>query len=71
MHNKMVLVGVVMDGLKINWHISTNEKDWNKLQNKSDNRYDCGLHSINGGHIKNTHIKMGANCYGIKPKKVN
>jgi len=47
----------------------TNEKDWNKLQNKSDNRYDCGLPGINGGHIKNTHIKMGANCYGIKPEK--
>ena len=47
----------------------TNENDWNKLQNKSDNRYDCGLPGINGGHIKNTHIKMGANCYGIKPEK--
>tara|TARA_X000000368_G_scaffold401308_1_gene374065 strand:+ start:1113 stop:1991 length:879 start_codon:yes stop_codon:yes gene_type:complete len=47
----------------------TNENDWNKLQNKSDNRYDCGLPGINGGHVKNTHIKMGANCYGIKPEK--
>ena len=47
----------------------TNEKDWNKLKNKSDNRYDCGLPGINGGHVKNTHIKLGANCYGIKPEK--
>ncbi len=47
----------------------TNEKDWNKLKNKSDNKYDCGLPGINGGHIKNTHIKLGANCYGIKPEK--
>lgn len=49
----------------------TNEKDWNKLKNKSDNKYDCGLPGINGGHIKNTHIKLGANCYGIKPEKSN
>lgn len=47
----------------------TNENDWNKLKNKSDNKYDCGLPGINGGHIKNTHIKLGANCYGIKPEK--
>lgn len=47
----------------------TNEKDWNKLKNKSDNKYDCGLPGINGGHVKNTHIKLGANCYGIKPEK--
>ena len=47
----------------------TNKDDWNKLKNKSDNKYDCGLPGINGGHLKNTNIKMGANCYGIKPEK--
>lgn len=47
----------------------TSKSDWDKLQQKEGHKYDCGMPGINGGPVKNPHIKMGANCYGVKPEK--
>lgn len=33
-----------------------------------ENRDDCGKPGINGGIFSNRNIKLGANCYGVKPK---
>tara|TARA_B100000035_G_C20955134_1_gene533833 strand:- start:106 stop:1008 length:903 start_codon:yes stop_codon:yes gene_type:complete len=47
----------------------TSQSDWNKLQEKEGHEYDCGIPGINGGYIANPYITLGANCYGVKPKK--
>tara|TARA_B110001452_G_C15235409_1_gene427753 strand:- start:2733 stop:3557 length:825 start_codon:yes stop_codon:yes gene_type:complete len=47
----------------------TSQSDWDKLQKKEDHEYDCGLPGINGGYVANPYTTLGANCYGIKPKK--
>lgn len=47
----------------------TSQNAWDKLQTKEDHEYDCGLPGVNGGFVANPHIKMGANCYGVKPKQ--
>ena len=47
----------------------TSEYDWKKLQEKSDKKYSCGLPGINGSYLDNPYVKLGANCYGVKPYK--
>jgi hypothetical protein len=47
----------------------TSQSDWQKLQEKEGHEYDCGLPGINGGYVPNPYVKLGANCYGVKPKK--
>lgn len=47
----------------------TSQSDWTKLQEKEGHEYDCGLPGINGGYVPNPHTKLGANCYGVKPKQ--
>jgi hypothetical protein len=47
----------------------TSQNSWNKLKKKDGHEYDCGLPGINGGYVSNPHYKLGANCYGVKPKK--
>ena len=49
----------------------TSQNNWKKLQEKEGHEYDCGLPGINGGYISNPHTRLGANCYGHKPKKSN
>ena len=47
----------------------TSQSDFDMLQNKKGHEYDCGLPGINGGYLANTYTNLGANCYGVKPKK--
>ena len=47
----------------------TSEYDWKKLQETSDKKYSCGLPGINGSYLDNPYVKLGANCYGVKPYK--
>lgn len=47
----------------------TSQTEFDELQKREGHEYDCGLPGINGGYISNPYIKMGANCYGYKPKK--
>jgi hypothetical protein len=47
----------------------TSQSDWKKLQEKEGHEYDCGIPGINGGYVANTHTRLGANCYGHKPKQ--
>ena len=46
----------------------TNLKKWQKLQNITGHKNDCGRPGINGGFIENQNVRFGANCYGYKPK---
>ena len=47
----------------------TSQNHFSKLKEKEGHEYDCGLPGVNGGYISNPHIKLGANCYGVKPKQ--
>lgn len=47
----------------------TSDFDWKKLQETSDQKYSCGLPGINGSYLDNPYVKLGANCYGVKPYK--
>tara|TARA_Y100000389_G_scaffold202990_1_gene250013 strand:+ start:2702 stop:3559 length:858 start_codon:yes stop_codon:yes gene_type:complete len=47
----------------------TSKNDFEKLKKREGSEYDCGLPGINGGYVANPHIKLGANCYGVKPKE--
>lgn len=47
----------------------TSQNTWEKLKQKEGHEYDCGLPGVNGGYVSNPHTRLGANCYGIKPKK--
>jgi hypothetical protein len=46
----------------------TQKKTWLKLQrNPPEKRDVCGQPGLNGGYFDNKHIRLGVNCYGIKP----
>ena len=46
----------------------TQKETWNKLQKTDRAKNACGRPGINGGFIKNKHVRFGVNCYGKKPK---
>ncbi len=45
----------------------TQEKTYYLLK-KAGREGECGVPGINGGNFKNKNMKLGANCYGVKPK---
>jgi len=45
----------------------TQKSTWTKLQQTKKHKNDCGRPGINGGYMKNPHIRFGVNCYGKKP----
>ena len=49
----------------------TSDSAFKKIQEteEENNKYKCGLPGINGGYLNNPYIKLGANCYGVKPFK--
>ena len=47
----------------------TSQSDWRQLQEKEGHEYDCGLPGVNGNYVSNPYVKLGANCYGYKPKQ--
>lgn len=47
----------------------TSEYNWKKLQETSDKKNSCGLPGINGSYLDNPYVKLGANCFGVKPYK--
>jgi len=49
-------------------YFPTQKDTWEKLQNNSKHKNDCGRPGINGGYIANPYVTFGVNCYGKKPK---
>ena len=41
---------------------------WNQLQSDPNLMNACGQIGLNGGYYKDTNLKFGVNCYGIKPE---
>jgi hypothetical protein len=47
----------------------TQKSHYLKLQKGDANlRNSCGVPGVNGGVFKNTNLKFGVNCFGVKPK---
>ena len=46
----------------------TQKSTFNKLQNIKGSENICGRTGVNGGRMENTSLKLGVNCYGIKPE---
>ena len=49
----------------------TQKNLYQKLQKIPGHENDCGRQGVNGGFIKNPHVKFGVNCYGKKPEKTD
>jgi hypothetical protein len=45
----------------------TQQATYDKLQKIKGAENNCGRTGVNGGRIKNKHLRFGVNCYGIKP----
>ena len=46
----------------------TQKDTWLKLQSNDAMKNSCGRPGVNGGYIPNNKMKLGVNCYGIKPQ---
>jgi hypothetical protein len=46
----------------------TQKETWQKLQSNNAMKNSCGRPGVNGGYMPNNKMKLGVNCYGIKPK---
>ncbi len=46
----------------------TQGSTYDQLQKIDGHENDCGRPGINGGYMKNPHVKYGVNCYGVKPQ---
>jgi len=46
----------------------TQKDTWQKLQSNNAMKNSCGRPGVNGGYIPNNKMKLGVNCYGIKPQ---
>ena len=45
----------------------TQKETWKKLQSNNAMKNSCGRPGVNGGYMRNPNMKLGVNCYGIKP----
>jgi hypothetical protein len=48
-------------------YFPTQKETWAELQKQPTMKNRCGRPGINGGFIPNPNIKLGINCFGIKP----
>lgn len=46
----------------------TQKDTWQKLQSNNGMKNSCGRPGVNGGYIPNPKMRLGVNCYGIKPQ---
>ena len=45
----------------------TQKATWEELQKHPRMKNRCGRPGVNGGFIPNDKMKLGANCFGVKP----
>ena len=46
----------------------TQKETWTKLQSNKAMKNSCGRPGVNGGYMPNPKMRLGVNCYGVKPK---
>ena len=64
----MVENGVIMDGQRGQMAFFPTQKETlEEFQKDPTMKNKCGRPGVNGGHIPNSNMKFGANCFGVKP----
>ena len=46
----------------------TQKETWEKLQSNTARKNSCGSPGVNGGYMPNYKMRLGVNCYGVKPQ---
>jgi len=46
----------------------TQKESWKKLQSNNARKNSCGRPGVNGGYMPNSKMRLGVNCYGVKPQ---
>ena len=46
----------------------TQKDTWKKLQSNNAMKNSCGRPGVNGGYMQNPKMRLGVNCYGVKPQ---
>ena len=49
-------------------YFPTQKDTWARLQEIKGHEHDLGRPGVNGGYFENPNVRLGVNCYGIKPQ---
>ena len=49
-------------------YFPTQKETWARLQEIKGHEHDLGRPGVNGGYFENPNVRLGVNCYGIKPQ---
>ena len=48
-------------------YFPTQKATWAKLQEMKGHEHDLGRPGVNGGYFANPNVRLGVNCYGVRP----
>jgi hypothetical protein len=49
-------------------YFPTQKETWARLQELKGHEHDLGRPGINGGYFANPNVRLGVNCYGVRPQ---
>ena len=49
-------------------YFPTQKATWAKLQEMKGHEHDLGRPGVNGGYFANPNVRLGVNCYGVRPQ---
>ena len=52
-------------------YFPTQKATWARLQELKGHEHDLGRPGVNGGYFANPNVRLGVNCYGVRPQITN
>jgi hypothetical protein len=49
-------------------YFPTQKETWARLQELKGHEHDLGRPGVNGGYFANPNVRLGVNCYGVRPQ---
>ena len=49
-------------------YFPTQKATWARLQELKGHEHDLGRPGVNGGYFANPNVRLGVNCYGVRPQ---
>jgi len=49
-------------------YFPTQKETWTRLQELKGHEHDLGRPGVNGGYFANPNVRLGVNCYGVRPQ---
>ena len=49
-------------------YFPTQKETWARLQGIKGHEHDLGRPGVNGGYFENPNVRLGVNCYGVRPQ---